>query len=58
MDLSTMRSKILRVHAPYRSIGAFECDIKLMVENCRVYNGPNSILARSLGAVCILDFVC
>jgi hypothetical protein len=51
MDLSTMRSKILRVHAPYRSIGAFECDIKLMVENCRVYNGPNSILARKARAL-------
>ena len=43
MDLSTMRSKIGRVHQPYDTLGAFEPDAKLLVENCKLFNGTKSV---------------
>lgn len=46
MDLSTMRSKIGRAHQPYNSLNAFERDVKLLVENCILFNGPKSAYAR------------
>jgi len=46
MDLSTMRSKICRAHQPYDSLNAFERDVRLIVENCVLFNGASSTYAR------------
>lgn len=45
-DLSTMRSKIGRVNDPYDSFRALELAIKIMIENCKIFNGPGSTYAH------------
>lgn len=42
-----MRSKIGRANQPYDSLGAFERDVKIMVENCISFNGASSSFAPS-----------
>ena len=37
-----MRSKIGRVNDPYDSFRALELAIKIMIENCKIFNGPGS----------------
>lgn len=44
MDLSTMRSK-LESHA-YRSVSDLETDFNLMVSNCLLYNGKDTVFHR------------
>jgi hypothetical protein len=38
MDLSTIHSKLLR----YRSLDDFAADVKLMFDNARTYNSPET----------------
>ncbi|KAM4610467.1 bromodomain and PHD finger-containing protein 3 isoform 2-T3 [Polymixia lowei] len=45
MDFSTMRSK-LEVHA-YRSVSDLEADFNLMVANCLLYNGKDTVFYRA-----------
>lgn len=47
MDLSSIRSKIgSNNQNSYQSVNCFERDVKLMVENCRIFNGTTSANAH------------
>ena len=45
MDLSIVRSKISCAQQSYHRLAAFEQDVKLMVENCKLFNGTKSTYA-------------
>lgn len=51
IDLCMMRSKIFRLKNSYGSLGAFECDVKRMVDNCILYHGVGSKHAREAKAL-------
>ena len=44
MDLSTMKKKI--VSHSYQSVDQFAKDLKLIVENCKLYNEPESVFSN------------
>lgn len=49
MDLSTMKKKLHK----YSNILEFEQDLKLMFDNCRKFNGDNSLFSSvSINCIC------
>lgn len=44
MDLSTIRKNLESNH--YSSLDEYEADIRLMLENCKIFNGANSDMAK------------
>jgi hypothetical protein len=51
MDLSIVRSKISCAQQSYHRLAAFEQDVKLMVENCKLFNGTKSTYADAADLV-------